>query len=269
VPIHHLAIGKGFPVVMLHGWTLDHQAMVHCLEPVFEKRDGWQRIYVDLPGMGRSLPQPSIQSADDMCAAVVTFIDDVIPNRQFAMCGYSYGALIARGVVHHRRNMVRGLCFLAPVIVAEPAARVLPERQVLMRDEALMSRLSPKEAEAFEEVAVLQGEREWERFRDECMIPSNSADLEYLTRVRQSGYGFTFDVDSMPAPFEDPVLIVNGRQDHVVGFEDAWRVMGNYPRGTFVVLDRAGHLLQIDQPRLFEALVHDWLDRLELALKVR
>jgi pimeloyl-ACP methyl ester carboxylesterase len=265
--IHHRAVGEGFPVVILHGWTLDHQVMLHCLEPVFEKRSDWQRIYVDLPGMGRSAPQRSIRSADDMCAAVVTFIDDVIPNRQFVMCGYSYGALIARGVMHHRRNLVRGLFFFAPVVVADPTKRLLPERQVLMRDETLMSRLSREEAGAFEESAVLQGEREWERFRDECLIPSYSADLEYLARVRESGYGFTFDVDSMAAPFADPVLIVTGRQDHVVGFEDAWRLMANYPKGTFVVLDRAGHLLQIDQPRLFEALVDEWLDRLEPALK--
>jgi pimeloyl-ACP methyl ester carboxylesterase len=35
----------------------------------------------------------------------------------------------------------------------------------------------------------------------------------------------------------------------------------HYPRATFAVLDVAGHNLQIEQPRLFNALMHEWLDR--------
>lgn len=34
-----------------------------------------------------------------------------------------------------------------------------------------------------------------------------------------------------------------------------------YPRCTFAVLDMAGHAMQIEQDRLFGALVHEWLDR--------
>ena len=37
----------------------------------------------------------------------------------------------------------------------------------------------------------------------------------------------------------------------------------SYPRGTFAVLDRAGHLLGIAQADLFHALVAEWLDRVE------
>jgi hypothetical protein len=33
------------------------------------------------------------------------------------------------------------------------------------------------------------------------------------------------------------------------------------------VLDRAGHNLQIEQSRLFTALVHEWLDRVEEELR--
>jgi pimeloyl-ACP methyl ester carboxylesterase len=38
-----------------------------------------------------------------------------------------------------------------------------------------------------------------------------------------------------------------------------------YPRGSYVVLDRAGHNLQIEQPIVFNALVNEWLDRVEEA----
>lgn len=248
---------------MLHGWTLDHQAMVHAMEPIFAKRSGWKRIYLDLPGMGRSEAPQLIQNSDDMCAAVLDHLDILIPKEQFVLCGNSYGALIARGIANLRRSLVRGLMLLAPVIIAEPTERLVPQQQVLRKDSALMSRLSPEDAAEFEQVAVLQGQQEWEQFRDQILIPSKAANSEFLDRVRRNGYGLALDIDAASPPYEHPTLIITGRQDHVVGFEDAWRLIDHYPRGTFAVLDMAGHLLQIERPDVFEALVNDWLDRLE------
>ncbi len=52
-------------------------------------------------------------------------------------------------------------------------------------------------------------------------------------------------------------------QNTLVGYRDAWEVIENYPRGTYAVLDRAGHHLQIEQPALFHSLVNEWPDRVE------
>ena len=46
---------------------------------------------------------------------MLRFLDDLVPNEQFILCGYSYGALIARGIAHFRRNQVRGLLLCALV----------------------------------------------------------------------------------------------------------------------------------------------------------
>lgn len=84
---------------MLHGWTLDHQVMLHALEPLFKKRSGWKRIYIDLPGMGQSESQPSIQNSDDILEVIVHLLDEIIPDQPFIICGNSYGGYIARGFV--------------------------------------------------------------------------------------------------------------------------------------------------------------------------
>jgi pimeloyl-ACP methyl ester carboxylesterase len=44
---------------------------------------------------------------------------------------------------------------------------------------------------------------------------------------------------------------------------NAWKIIENYPRSTFVILDEAGHSLQIEKANLFMSLVNDWLDRTE------
>jgi pimeloyl-ACP methyl ester carboxylesterase len=74
---------------------------------------------------------------------------------------------------------------------------------------------------------------------------------------------FSFDVDALDEPFAKPVLVLAGRQDHISGYRDSWDVLEIYPRATFAVLDRAGHRLQMEQEELFNALVNEWLDRVE------
>jgi pimeloyl-ACP methyl ester carboxylesterase len=258
--IYHKVIGEGFPVVMVHGWTLDHQAMMHAMEPNFENRSGWKRIYIDLPGMGLSESQSSIKNSDDMLDAVVELLDELIPDQPFIVCGYSYGGYMARGIVQVRHDRVHGLMLLAPMVIDETDKRVLPQKTVFKRDHNLLSGLSSEEADAFASMGVVLEKTEWERFRDDILLPSSQTNDEFVNRIRENGYGFTFELSQK---LDYPTLIVTGRQDHVVGYQDAWRLIEYYPRATFAVLDMAGHNVQIEQVDVFNTLVQSWLDKLE------
>ena len=259
--IYHKVIGDGYPIIMLHGWTLDHQVMLNAMEPLFEKRSHWKRIYIDLPGMGKSEPQLSIQNSDNMLEAILRLLDEIIPDQQFIVCGNSYGGYIARGIVRSRQDKVRGLLLMAPLIIPEYDERVVPQQTVLKKDNDLISRLSPEEADEFCSMGVVQGQTEWERFQNEILLPSKQTNHEFVNNIRQNGYGFTFDISFK---LEHPTLIITGRQDNVVGYQDAWQLIEDYPRATFAVLDMAGHNLQIEQTDVFNELVHNWLNRLEL-----
>lgn len=91
------------------------------------------------------------------------------------------------------------------------------------------------------------------------------ADRTFLQKIRQH-YRFSFEVNQLPQPFAKPTVIFTGRQDASVGYCGAWRILENYPRGTFAVLDRAGHNGHIEQSQLFNALMGEWLDRVEESL---
>lgn len=261
--IYYKVIGEGDPIVILHGWTLDHQVMFHALEPIFKKQNGWKRIYIDLPGMGKSESDPSIKNSDDILEAVLRLLDEIIPNQHFIICGNSYGGYIARGIVHSRNKQIRGLLLMAPLTIPEADKRVVPQQTILHRDNNLISSLSPEDADAFCSMGVVQGQTEWERFQNEILIPSKQTNYEFLNEIRQNGYGFSFDIST---EFTYPTLIITGRQDNVVGYHDAWSLIENYPRATFAVLDMAGHNLQIEQPDVFNNLVHNWLVRIESQL---
>src|ERR1700722_10376486 len=94
--LNHLVLGRGTPILVLHGGRLDHRHMMETLEPVFQSLDGWRRVYVDLPGHGCSPPEANIRSLDDVLAAVMAFVETVLGER-CAIIGESRGGYLARG----------------------------------------------------------------------------------------------------------------------------------------------------------------------------
>ena len=85
----------------------------------------------------------------------------------------------------------------------------------------MISELDKPDAAEFEPMAVVQNRANWERFRDEILAGLRVADTAYLEQLRSKGYGFSFNADSLPEPYEKPVLMVTGRQDTSVGYRDA------------------------------------------------
>ena len=263
ITVHYELLGEGRPIIMLHGWSCDHRHMVSDMEPLFKQRDGWKRIYLDLPGHGRTPEKEGMANQDMILDVVLDFINKLIPGQRFVVAGMSAGAYLARGVVRHRSASIDGLLLTVPLIVADDAKRHVPSQVTLVADPVLVSELEPDEAEGLFQIAVVQSRKVVDYRR--ANFPSTSATgTDFQEKLREpENYAFSFDVDALPKPCPAPTLIVTGRQDSSVGYRDAWEILENYPRGTFVVLDRSGHLLPVEQEDLFHALVGEWLDRVE------
>ncbi|GCE50242.1 pimeloyl-ACP methyl ester carboxylesterase [Thermosporothrix hazakensis] len=268
LPLFYEVRGTGMPILCLHGFGCDHQQMTGCLEPLFSQQAGWQRIYLDLPGMGRTPGRDDITSSDDILALVLDFIDAVIGDQPFLLIGASYGGYLCQAILHQRFARVVGMALLCPGVLMERAQRDLPAQTVLVENPALLAELDAADAEEFASIAVVQDRAVWERFQREILSGAKLADEAFLQKISQR-YSCSFDVRKLPQPFLRPVLLLTGRQDHVTGYRDVWQILENYPRGTFAVLDRAGHNLPAEQPHLFTALMHEWLERVQEALQKR
>jgi pimeloyl-ACP methyl ester carboxylesterase len=261
ITLHYEQFGEGRPLLLLHGWPADHRHMVKDFEPLFEERQGWQRFYPDMPGMGKT-PGPSwITSQDQMLDVLLAFIDAVIPGQRLAVAGTSYGGYLAQGLVYRRPEMVNGAMFMTPAMHIDFEERDVPPHKTIVEDEALQEELGD-EAEFFHQFAVVESRELLESIRRDIIAAIQLADHEFLATVEQQ-YLFSFDVNDLPQPFARPALFLHGRQDSSVGYRDAWKVIEQYPRASFVVLDRAGHGLGVEQRGLFQALTAEWLDRVE------
>ena len=152
--INYKIIGNGKPIIMLHGYNVDHRLMVGCMEPIFNDKIGYKRIYIDLPGMGQSESAEWIIDSDIMLDIVISFIDKIIPNENFLLAGESYGGYLARGVIYKMAARVDGVLLICPVIVADYNKRNVPEHIVLVKDSKLLAKLTPEVAEGFNSSSV-------------------------------------------------------------------------------------------------------------------
>lgn len=260
---------------MLHGFPLDRRSLSRSLGPLFERRAGYRRYHVDLPGFGASPGAMEIASSDDMVDFVDGLIAELIGDAPMLVVGESWGAYLARAVVARRAGQVAGVALICPVIIATHAERDVPPPRLLheaaevfgetaanVDDHAAAEPVDPAVVAAFRESAVRVDRHAWEFWRSAIQPALGAADPDATARI-ENRYAFERDVDVVGPPFEGPSLILVGRQDAVVGFRDALRLVARFPRSTFAIVDEAGHNLSGERPRLLEALMDDWLDRVE------
>lgn len=260
--IHYEEAGEGRPLIVLPGLPIDHTCEMPSFEPVFAGRSGWRRIYPDLPGMGRTPPNDSIRSLDDMAGTVGDFIDRITEGAPFALAGQSFGGYIARGVTPPRAERMLGLMLWVSALYPRDRRR-RPRPTVLHEDSAVMAGLT-SDAQEYAEAMVVQNSEGVAAIRELLLPASKRSNQPFLNGI----VAHPFRAEPETVPFSKPSLILCGRQDFWVGYEDQFALMNAYPRATFAALDYAGHLLGTsEQNGLFRALVSDWLDRMERAAR--
>jgi pimeloyl-ACP methyl ester carboxylesterase len=268
--------GEGTPILFIHGWELSGAYEVTEWEPIFSRLSKdqnqpsrYRRIYIDLPGMGNSSAGETTVNLQSMHDRVAAFIETHISPARFLLVGTSLGGYLARALATNFGDQVVGVLLKVPLIepanekrdvdVAKPIVRdgdtmaalvppaLLPDLggEVLVQTPAYISKLLAKVAVA-----------------NESTTKNDNAVLEFI-RNDPERYSLPLLESGGELEFKGPALILTGRQDGVVGYRDALRLLGVYPRASFVVLDRGTHFLPVDEGGLVQGLVGDWLRRVE------
>ncbi|WP_166867548.1 MULTISPECIES: alpha/beta fold hydrolase [unclassified Salinibacterium] len=247
--------GSGMPVVLVHGNGVDHRVLLDVDDAL--ALPGLERIHLDLPGFGDAAPLPAPgglpELADDLAEAVA----ELTGAGRFAIVGQSLGGLLARDVAARLRERCAGIALLAPVVDSDRSHRTVPAHEVLDEDAELVAELDASDADEYLPLAVLRTRDNWERFRAAILPGIRAADPGAMAAL-----GDRYTLPELPddrlAGFDSPVLIVAGRQDAIVGYEDQWRLAQRLPHATYAVLDRAGHNIVVDQPVVVRDLLAGW-----------
>jgi pimeloyl-ACP methyl ester carboxylesterase len=284
--------GSGAAFIALHGYSLDRRMPIGAFEPLFGP-DGramggaapggtagaprkYRRIYPDLPFMGESTDEPGGEGHDGILDAMRDFIAEVAPSGPLLLAGESYGGYLARGLARDLGGRAKGLFLLCPAILGPRATRdidppVVVREEAGWRQSARARGASEAELEEYEYHAVDRSLAGFERTKAEVIAGIRMFRTEAANRHYAGREAFSFDAlgragtgdEGFDRPFEGPACFFLGRQDRSVGWRDALRLAGRYPRASYLILDGAGHNAQIERPREFAAAFRSWLDACE------
>ncbi len=234
--------GAGPPVVMLHGWTLDHRMW----GPQFALADRYRMIMPDRRGFGRSTAPPDL-------ACEWRDIDRLVADERFALVGLSQGAGIAIDYARHRPERVSALVLagaaLYGVVPQGDASDAFPQARyaTMVRE----GRIGAMKAD-WSQSPLVQVNAAAGALLAAMLADYDGRDLRAgAARLDISGD----DIAALPMP----VLAIAGAGD------SAWRrdvtqfIAATAPQGQLLILDDAGHLCNLDNPAQFNAALADFL----------
>lgn len=249
VLVNYVEHGTGRPVLVLHGAGVDHRETEACFEPVFDGVAGLRRIYLDLPGMGRTVAPETLGSADDVLDTLLTFADEVTGGDAHLLIGHSAGAYYAQAMAARRPAPVAGLALVCPLL---PGVRDGPGHRLVAGSGEIGD-------DVFRSYFVIQTSEMLERYLRYVVPGAKLVDQAALDRIGQR-----WELTPVDAPaYPGPTVIVAGRLDSTVGYAAAVDLLDHYPHASLAVVDGAGHALPHEQPGLLRALLGEWLERVE------
>lgn len=251
--------GEGTPLVFIHGFAVNSLIM-QALEDTIDF-SGWRRIYLDLPWTRQGL-DTSIDSSDAVLSAVEKELHHYLGEEPFALVGNSFGAMISRGLAHQHKDKVLGLATLAGVFEPISDKRTVPEKSVIVCDSDFISTLGA-DKEDFLDISVIQDRPNYERFKKFVEPGFAEADSGVMEAISER-YALSYVPEEQATErFTAPALHLFGKQDHLVGYEDGLKWVNHYERGTFVVLNEAGHNVHLEQPQVVKGLFETWLHQIK------
>jgi pimeloyl-ACP methyl ester carboxylesterase len=227
--------GRGTPLVLIHGFPLDHTIWAPVV-PLLA--DAFDLILPDLRGFGESAPSRTPYSMDDLAADLATLLD-CLKIKKAGIAGHSMGGYVALTFVHAYPARTLGLGLVA----SQPGADA-PERKASRYEEA--------------KHVLTEGVRD----TAESMSGKLTADpqlqarlKELMLRQRPEGLAAALQAmaeraDSTPflAEFDFPVSIVHGLADVLVPVERARAVQAAVKHGNLTEVQGAGHMPMMEAP---------------------
>lgn len=156
----------GLPVVFVHGMGVDHRSLM-MLDKAFDGNDSIRRIYLDLPGFGRTpaLPEHAC-GLPEMADWLQTAIDGLVGKAApFAMVGNSMGGALVREVLAREPRRVAGMVLIAPVVDPQHAGRHVAEHVVAQPNPKLTHSLPQEQVFDFITMGVNQSFDAWRRYQ--------------------------------------------------------------------------------------------------------
>lgn len=260
--IDYTVVGAGTPIVFLHGMALDKRSTSLFFEP-FMRSSNWQRVYLDLPGMGQSAPTTAA-SSEAVLRALIEAIHEIIGDQSFAVYGHSYGGYLAQALANRLPEQVVGLFLTGPVVVADKAKRKLAKHQNVFVDEVQVDE-NESSYDAFLKMNVQVSQEHWEQYQKMILPGLAAINHSYLVKLHEH-YTLEEEPILQKRDYQIPLTMMVGKNDQIVGYQEQCQLVQQSEMGELFLLNQTGHNLLIDQPELAKVAFRHFLETVQAYL---
>lgn len=256
--VHFVEAGTGPAIVLLHGSGPGATGSTNFGPNIGPLAERFRVLAIDMPGWGESDPQTNETGRDHV--AVLIELLDTLGIDQAALVGNSMGAMTAiTTAVRHPERVSHLITMGAPAPAAllfSPGNGPSEGMGVLLqayRDPA------PHAMKRLVEVMVYDQSFATDELA-EARSKAANGHPEHL-----AGWNEQFSGPPSPPPYfalgaairtiSAPTLLIHGRDDRVVHYENTLHLLAQIPDSRAVLLNRCGHWAQIEHATEFNRLV--------------
>jgi pimeloyl-ACP methyl ester carboxylesterase len=257
--------GEGPPLLLLHGFPLDHSMWVGQL-PLARS---YQLIMPDQRGFGANScpagsqgPASIEQLADDAAA----LLEGLGVQGPVAVCGLSMGGYVAQHLAVRHPRLVGSLILVDTKLEADtPEARAgrgeLAAKVSRLGQEVVARAMIPNLLAAASEDAAHQPPLQAQR-RDQCVLELtrmiHACPVATITAAL-AALGARPDMSQAMRGVACPVLLVVGALDTITPPACLERAAGIFPHARLRIVPDCGHMTPLEAPEIFNAEVEDFL----------
>lgn len=237
VDLFHMEMGEGQPLVLLHGFPLDHTTWLPAASLL---KTYFRCILPDLRGHGRSTIPATEATIQDMAGDVIRLMDRLNIERAI-VCGHSMGGYIAECLAHEYPERVNGLGLIATRDDADSPERAAARME--SRKEALAGRTGTLISSMLERLTDRQNIREaiWPVMQK--TDPRGIAMAQYAIAGRGNAGPWLEELNY-------PVVVVTGGKD-VINSEEVTRdILFHLSDGRYYPAPESSHMVLMEEPGL-------------------
>ena len=229
IELAYTRYGKGTPLVLLHGYPLDHHIWDEIV-PLLENK--FDLILPDLRGFGESTTVNTPYTMDDFASDIGGLLDH-LGIQKAAIAGHSMGGYVALAFARLFPDRITGLALAASQTLADPpdrkegrykSAAEVAEKGIGGVVEAMTPKFTSNEK--------LQ---EFTRQVMERQEPAAYIGALKAMAERQ-------DSTSLLASMDHPVIVIHGDADMLIPIERAREVKDAFAHAHLAAIKGAGHL---------------------------
>ncbi len=257
VELQVLDRGQGIPLVLVHGFPLDHSMWDAQISAMSAHR---RVIAPDLRGFGGSQVTPGTVTMEQMADDLAHLLDALEVDEPVVLCGLSMGGYVAFEFWRKYPARLRGLvlCDTRAAADSPEAARgrmetvekILAEGMAPLADAMLPKLFAPGTLAQYPNAVAIQ--------RRQILATSAEGAAAALR-----GMAARNDFRDRLSDIQLPALVVVGEHDAISPVEEMRAIAAAIPSAELAVIPAAGHMSPLENPEAFNTALEQFLSRVE------